>query len=278
MGFGVSSLVFGSVANVLFGIMDWTLVFMIIALAAFGVMFLLAFVIESAPEDIDAQLGLTHASASAPLSPLQQTFIMKTKVFWLFWIWAILIVACGLTLIGTSAQGANVLKLDDTIFVGFAAILVGLVSTMNGISRIVNGILFDKVGLVPIMLYSSVVCFLCALGLSVSLAWGIGPLYIVAAIFIALPYGASPVMCAAFARQRFKPRDFSMNLGILACSIAVAATINIIIVALLGSPTEANGPLIYGILAVFSVLAFLTTLVFNRLYKADLAIIDKERG
>lgn len=276
MGFGISSLVFGSLANALFGIMDWSIVFLLIAVVAFVVMLCLGFVVRPAPKDISSRLGLQSATAETKSSPTQGQFILKSKTFWIFSIWSTLIVACGLTLIGTAAQGANTLHLDDTIFVGFGALLVGLVSTMNGIGRIINGVIFDKAGLIPVMALSSFIAIACTLVLSLSLGMGIGPLYIVAAILIAMPYGAVPVMSSAFSRQRFGAQNFAMNLGIANCCIAMAALINIIIVAILGSPAGENGPLIYGILVVFAVIALIATSVFSKLYKTDLAHIKKE--
>lgn len=277
MGFGISSLVFGSLANALFSIMEWTLVFLGIAAAAFVIMFLLALIVKPAPGDIGAKLGMVKTAAAAGDTPTQKQHLLKTKVFWLYSVWSVLIVAGGLTLIGTAAQGANTLHLDEALFVGFGALLVGLVSTMNGISRILNGILFDKAGLLPVMLLSASLTVLCMLGLSLSLALSIGPLYIVSAILVAMPYGSVPVMSSAFSRQRFGAGSFAMNLGITNCSIAGAALVNIIIVALLGSPAGVNGPLVYGILAVLAAVTFISTFVFSRSYKADLATIEAER-
>lgn len=276
MGFGVSSLVFGSLANAMFGIMDWTSVFFIIAIAAFVVMLCLAFVVKPAPKDIGVKLGLHDASAEVKVSPTQQQFILKTKVFWLYFVWAVFLVACGLALIGTAAQGADILLLDEKIFLGFGALLVGLVSTMNGLGRIINGALFDKIGLLPVMLFSSLVAVLCMVGLSVSLSMVIGPLYIVAAILVALPYGSVPVMASAFSRQRYGATNFAMNLGIANCAIAAAALLNIIISAVLGSPAGVNGPVIYGILAVCAGVAFGVAFVFGKAYKTDLATIARE--
>lgn len=278
MGFGISSLVFGSLANVLFGMMDWTLVFMMIALVAFVVMLCLAFVVKPAPKDIGAKLGIESATAEVKVSPTQQQPILKTKVFWLFCIWSAFVIACGLTLIGTAAQGANILNLDDTIFVGFGALLVGLVSTMNGLSRIINGAIFDKAGLLPVMILSASLAIICMVCLSLSLSMSIGPLYVVAAILVAMPYGSAPVMASAFARQRFGPQNFAMNLGITNCTIAAAATLNIIISAFLGSPTGDNGPIIYGILAVLAAVALIDVFIFGRAYKKDLATIAAEKA
>jgi len=279
MGFGISALVFGSLAGVLFGMMDWSRVFLVIAAGAFVIMILMAFIVKPAPKDIGARLGVPPIAAGVGESPTQQTFILKTKAFWMFWVWGILIVACGLTLIGTSAQGAAFVETGTTgNAVAYGALLVGLVSTMNGISRIVNGALFDKIGLVPVMLFSCVVCFLCTLGLSLSMSMSIVPLYIVAAILIALPYGSAPVLSAGFIRQRYGAGNFAQNLGIINLLIAIAATLNIIIGAILGPAASANGPIIYGILAGLTLIAFIGTLVFSRQYKADVATIKAELG
>jgi OFA family oxalate/formate antiporter-like MFS transporter len=275
MGFGISSLIFGSVANAMFGVMDWTLVFMIIALVAFIIMVVLAIIVKPAPKDIALQLGM-KSGGEIKDSPTQQQFILKSRTFWIYAIWAIFIVTGGLTIIGTAAQGAALLRLDEMLFAGFGALLVGLVSTMNGLSRIANGIVFDKIGLVPVMLISTVVCILCMTGLSLSLAFNIGPLYIIATILAAFPYGAVPVMASAFARQRYGAKSFAMNLGIANCCIAASATINIIVSAFLGSPVSENGPIIYGVLAGFAVIALFGALAFSGFYKKDMETIKKE--
>ena len=276
MGFGISSLVFGSIANAMFGVMEWTMVFFIIAIVAFVVMVALAFVVKPAPKDLAATLGLQKGAAAAKESATQKQFILKTKVFWVYCVWATIVIACGLTLIGTAAQGSASLNLDEAIFAGFGALLVGLVSTMNGVGRIINGGIFDKMGLLPVMILSSILAIVTMVCLSSAMAMQIGPLYIFGAILVALPYGSVPVMASAFARQRFGANNFAMNLGISNCNIASAAVINIIIVAILGSPAGENGAIIYGILAGMAVIAFLSTFVFGKIYKTDLATIEKE--
>ncbi|MCL2339822.1 MAG: MFS transporter [Actinomycetia bacterium] len=278
MGFGVATLVFGTVANALFesGI-AWTVVFIMIAVLAFIVMLLAAFIIKPAPKDIAARLGIVKASVGAKDSPTQQQSILKSKTFWLYSLWSVLIIAGGLTLIGNSRQGAEILQLQVSISAGFPALLVGLVSTMNGLGRIINGILFDKVGLVPIMLVSAVIAFLCLTGISLAFIYKIGPLYIASAILMALPYAAAPVLCASFARQRFGSQNYATNLGIVSLAIAAAAVMNIIIQAFLGSPNGENAPIIYAVQAGLVVVAFLGALVFSKVYRNDLTAIAKEQ-
>jgi OFA family oxalate/formate antiporter-like MFS transporter len=272
MGFGISSLVFGSLANALFGIMDWTLVFVAIAIVGVVIMVALALVVQPAPADIAVKLGLSGAAAAVGDSPTRKQGILTTRVFWLFSVWATIVIACGLTLIGTAKQGAELLGVDP----GFAALLVGLVSTMNGISRVFNGAIFDRLGLVPVMVLSAVTAIVAMVALALSFATHIPLLYIIAAILVASPYGSVPVMASAYARQRYRPEDFAKNLGIANCNIASAAVINIVIVSILGSPAIGGGTAIYGLLAALAVIALVFAFAFGRAYKTDLAKIREE--
>jgi OFA family oxalate/formate antiporter-like MFS transporter len=272
MGFGISSLVFGSLANALFGVMDWTLVFVAIAIVGVLVMVVLALVVRPAPKDIAVRLGLSGVAAASGESPTRKQGILTTRVFWLYSVWATLIIACGLTLIGTAKQGAELLGVDP----GFAALLVGLVSTMNGIGRVLNGAIFDRLGLVPVMVLSAVTAIVTMTALALSFAAHISIIYIIAAILVASPYGSVPVMASAYARQRYKPEDFGKNLGIANCNIASAAIINIVIVSVLGSPVAGGGTFVYGLLAALAVVALAFAFIFGRAYKTDLAKIRDE--
>ncbi|MDR1603776.1 MAG: MFS transporter [Gracilibacteraceae bacterium] len=275
MGFGVSSLVFGSIANAMFGVMDWSLVFVIIAVVGVAVMVLLAFVVQPAPANLAATLGLKGAVSAAKLSPTKAQGILSTRVFWVYSLWATAVIACGLTVIGTAKQGAEAMGLDP----GLGALLVGLISTMNGLSRIINGVIFDRFGLAPVMTLSAVLAIVTMVGLAFSFISATAAfVYIAAAILVAMPYGSVPVMASAYARQRYNAADFAKNLGIANCNIATAAIVNIVIVSLFGSPVGENAPVVYGILAALSVVSLAATFVFRKIYAADLAQIAEEVG
>jgi OFA family oxalate/formate antiporter-like MFS transporter len=272
MGFGVSSLILGSLANAMFAVIDWTLVFLIIAFVSVTALVSLAFVIRPAPTDIALRLGLKGAAATVELGATRSQSIMKTKVFWVYCVWATALIACGLTVIGSAKQGAEVLGLDP----GFAALLVGLISTMNGLSRIINGVFFDKIGLTPVMILSSILATLAMTCLAFSFFSSVQIVYIVAAILVAMPYGSVPVMASAFARQRYRPSDFAKNFGIVSCTVASASLVNITIVLLLGSPVGVNAPIVFSVLAILAIIALVAALIFNKFYSLDLVHIAEE--
>jgi OFA family oxalate/formate antiporter-like MFS transporter len=278
MGFGLASLVFGSLANALFGIMPWQTVFILIAIVGVGIMIALAIIVKPAPPGIEqALMGGTAATASGlpKTSSTQGQNILKTKVFWLYCIWATIVIACGLTLIGSAKQGAEALGVDP----GFAALLVGLVSALNGVGRVINGAIFDKSGLVSVMTIGAVFAIVTMVALALSFSASLWLVYIVAAILVAFPYAGVPVMASAFARQRFGAVGFAKNLGIANLNIASAAILNIIIAALFGpikSPADGNDTAIYVLLAVLAVVALASVFVFSKVYKADLKKIGEE--
>jgi OFA family oxalate/formate antiporter-like MFS transporter len=287
MGFGVSSLVFGTIANILFAELGaWQPVFVMIAAAGAVLMILLALVVKPAPADIAARLT-GKAAAAAPVaakhSPTRNQPILTTRVFWLYSGWATLTLVCGLMVIGTARQGAEALGVGILLGEGFPALLVGLVSTMNGIARVANGAIFDRVGLVPVMLIGAAVAILSMGGLMLAFLAKIPVLYVCAAILIAFNYGGVPVMASAYARQRYTAPAFAMNLGIANCNIATGAIINIVVAMVLG-PVVADGaatdnaPVIYGVLMVCAILGFIFAALFSKLYKADLQKIREEES
>ncbi|MDR0349959.1 MAG: MFS transporter [Coriobacteriales bacterium] len=277
MGFGLASLVFGTVANALFGIMPWQTVFILIAAVGMAALICLAIIVRPAPANIEQILtgAATKAGSSAPkTSATQQQNILTTRVFWLFCVWATITIACGLTLIGSAKQGAEALGVDPA----FAAVLVGLVSGLNGLGRVINGAIFDKFGLVPVMVIGALFAIVTMAALAFAFTTLTGPIYIVAAILVAFPYSAVPVMASAYARQRYGPIGFAKNLGIANLNIASAALLNILIAALFGpikSPVDAGDTTIYMLLALLAVIALVFALLFGRAYKADL---EKIRG
>ncbi|MDR1016287.1 MAG: MFS transporter [Coriobacteriales bacterium] len=272
MGFGVSSLVFGSAANALFPLIGWQTVCYIVAVLGFVLMLLLAVLVKPAPADIASRLGLAGAASATTATATQRQNILSAKTFWFYFIWATVLVTCGLAVIPTASQGAQAMGADA----GFGALLVGLVSTMNGLARIINGALFDRIGLTPVMVIGAIVSIVTMAGSALAFALHLAPCYVVCAILVAFSYGGVPVMASAFARARFDAADFAKNLSIANCVIAVAALLNIILTALLGSAAGANAALVFAILAVLAVLALLVVLPFAKIYKSDLARIAEE--
>ncbi len=213
MGFGASSLVLGGLASRLIASpgFGWHLTYiltgaLLLAAAFIGLPFVL-------PPRFDRD---THAAAPARgLTPRQ---MLRTKRFWLLF---------GSAVIGTGF-GSGLIAHASYIFVeggaseSVAALAVGLVSVMNGLGRIVFGMLNDRCGF-RISLLADAVLYIAA-GLIAALVLGSSAVVLVVVMMlIGACYGAVPTISASLAEEFFGPAHYGRNLGIVNLSILVGS-------------------------------------------------------
>ena len=213
MGFGASSLVLGGLASRLIASpgFGWHLTYiltgaLLLAAAFIGLPFVL-------PPRVDRD---THAAAPARgLTPRQ---MLRTKRFWLLF---------GSAVIGTGF-GSGLIAHASYIFVeggaseSVAALAVGLVSVMNGLGRIVFGMLNDRCGF-RISLLADAVLYIAA-GLIAALVLGSSAVVLVVVMMlIGACYGAVPTISASLAEEFFGPAHYGRNLGIVNLSILVGS-------------------------------------------------------
>lgn len=209
MGFGASTLVLGSLASRLiaspsFGL-HLTYIFtgaLLLAAAFIGKLFVM-------PPKLDRD---THAAAPARgLTPRQ---MLRTKRFWLLF---------GSAVIGTGF-GSGLIAHASYIFIeggasaGVATVAVGLVSVMNGLGRIIFGMINDRCGFRIALLADSVLYI--AAGLIAALTIGSSAVVLIAVMMlIGACYGAVPTISASLAEEFFGPAHYGRNLGIVNLSI-----------------------------------------------------------
>ena len=213
MGFGASSLVLGGLASRLIASpgFGWHLTYiltgaLLLAAAFIGLPFVL-------PPRVDRD---THAAAPARgLTPRQ---MLRTKRFWLLF---------GSAVIGTGF-GSGLIAHASYIFVeggaseSVDALAVGLVSVMNGLGRIVFGMLNDRCGF-RISLLADAVLYIAA-GLIAALVLGSSAaVLVVVMMLIGACYGAVPTISASLAEEFFGPAHYGRNLGIVNLSILVGS-------------------------------------------------------
>ena len=213
MGFGASSLVLGGLASRLIASpgFGWHLTYiltgaLLLAAAFIGLPFVL-------PPRVDRD---THAAAPARgLTPRQ---MLRTKRFWLLF---------GSAVIGTGF-GSGLIAHASYIFVeggaseSVAALAVGLVSVMNGLGRIVFGMLNDRCGF-RISLLADAVLYIAA-GLIAALVLGSSAaVLVVVMMLIGACYGAVPTISASLAEEFFGPAHYGRNLSIVNLSILVGS-------------------------------------------------------
>jgi OFA family oxalate/formate antiporter-like MFS transporter len=167
-------------------------------------------------------------------------------------------IALNTTIMGDARAGAEAVGIDPTT----ATVLVGLMSLISGISRVIVGAIYDRSSLRTVMLLSTGVGLLAASGLAIAFVLKAAELYLVAAVVLGFTFGSVPVIASAFVRQAYPARDFPRNLALANLNIASGAVVSALIINI-GRAWGGDGA-IYATLAVLVLIALLDIFVFTR--------------
>lgn len=263
MGFGLGSLILGTLSVNLAPTLGLGTVFAAIGVITALVVVVLACTLRRPPANIVALMAPEKATASG-YDPGEQDTPLKSSTFYVYWVWAIIVIAIGLATIGNCAANAQLVGIDAA----FATLLVGLVSTCNGLARVVVGMIYDRTNVKVTMFVDGAVAAVacgCIIG---AFATGTPALYIAGALCCGFAYGGEPVVASAFARQRYGSAKYPLNLSVINTSIIYGSLLSMAAQALAGG---VDSPLaVFTILGVLSVVALVDVLPFSKKWDADL--------
>ena len=270
MGFGLGSLILGTLSVNLVPTFGLSSVFAAIGVVTCVVVVALALLLRRPPADIVSRMAPEKATGTG-FDPGEQDAALKTPTFYVYWIWAIIVIAIGLATIGNCASDAQAVGLDA----GFATLLVGLVSTCNGLARVVIGLIYDKTNVKVTMLvdgFIAVAACACIIG---AFTTGVAALYVVGAFCCGFCYGGVPVVASAFARQRFGAKSYPLNLSLATFAIMFGSLLNIVIQAAVGGAD--NRLAVFAVMGALSLVAAFDVLPFSKLWNKDMRMLDERR-
>ena len=258
MGMGLGSLLLGSAADSLIGI--------VLAVVAFVVVIALSTILKPAPAD--AILLLTNSSSGTHASNggLCDRAPLKDPLFYVYMIWAIFTIAVGITLIGGVKQGALVLGVDGA----FATLVVGLCSTMNGVSRLAIGALYDRFGLLVSIFTSGLLITVSAIAIAFSYASSIAVVYIAASLCVGFGYGSIPVIASAFAKECYGAKDYARNFATINMAAAIGSFLSIGLISMASPDGTSSNATVWTVFAVLAVVGLVDAFCFARLYRKRL--------
>ncbi|MDO4289908.1 MAG: MFS transporter [Eggerthellaceae bacterium] len=270
MGFGLGSLILGTLSVNLVPSLGLSTVFIAIGVLTAVVVIALAFVLVRPPANIVELMAPEKATGSA-YDPGDEDAALKTSTFYVYWIWAIIVIAIGLATIGNCASDAQLVGLDAA----FATLLVGLVSTCNGLARVVIGMIYDKTNVKVTMLVDGIIAIAACACIIGAFVTGVSALYIVGAFCCGFCYGGVPVVASAFARQRFGSKNYPLNLSLANFAIVFGSILNIIVQAAVGGAD--NRLAVFMVMGVLAVLAVLDVLPFSKKWNKDLKMLEQRK-
>ena len=151
MGFGISSFVIGKLYDAFtpktFG--AWRTSFIVIGIIIAVVMAVCGFFIKKPGPDFDIKPAANGKKRRENPAAIEANagLMLRQPSFWLYLLWVIFMSAAGLALI-SQAKGVAT---EAGVTGGTVATVVGLISIANGISRIIFGGLYDRIGRSAVM-------------------------------------------------------------------------------------------------------------------------------
>ncbi len=219
-GFGLGSLIMGAIVMKLAGAIGFYPAFFCGVVLVAAVSFLGAPLLTPAEKTDD---GSTAATASA--HELTTGQMLKTPVFWLFFLWVVFMTSGGLMVINSAASIA--------LLFGAAAIVGMIVSVFNGLSRTFIGAFCDKFGSSASLVLSNAASLLAGLSLLTASFTGSTALMVLGLITAGITYGCAMSMNAVVIREQFGSKNYPSNFSIATLS---------------GIPASIIGPLVSGML------------------------------
>jgi MFS transporter, OFA family, oxalate/formate antiporter len=266
MGFGFSSFIVGKLFAYLApadGTDTWRMVFKSFGIIIFVLLFIFSFGVKK-PGEKDAE----ELSKLAPKKEVNETSdnefktseMLKKPVFWFYYIWAILLSAAGLALV-SQASGIATEVVPD-LNGGTVATIVGLISILNGLGRVIFGIIYDKFSFRVTMILDMAVFILAALILYIALNHGSMALLLIGFLMGGAAYGGVTPTNSAIINDFFGKKNFALNFSLINTNLMIASFSSIIAGNLYDSTKSYVSTII--MMVVLTVVGFLFSIMIRR--------------
>ncbi len=223
MGFGISSFVIGKLYDAFtpktFG--AWRTSFTVIGIVIAVVMAVCGLFIKKPGPDFDikpAANGKKHRENPAAIEA-NAGLMLRQPSFWLYLIWVIFMSSAGLALI-SQAKGVAT---EAGVTGGTVATVVGLISIANGVSRIIFGGLYDRIGRSAVMQMVNALFILEAIVLIFALVKSSFALLVLGFIIGGAAYGGVTPTNSAFVSSYYGMKNYPLNFSIINCNLLIAS-------------------------------------------------------
>ena len=225
MGFGLSAFIvvkiFAAVTPSTGGD-EWKVTFRVLAIVIFVVMIICSFFFVKPDADFQPPASRKKINSREPALDINSSQMIKQPSFWLYYIWAIVVSAAGLVLV-SQASGIAVEVGGTSVSDGTIATVVGLISILNGIGRVIFGGLFDKKGYKPTMILDMIIFIIAGLILILALSTGQFTFIIIGFCVGGFAYGGVTPTNSAIISDFFGRTYYPMNFSLINTNLLIAS-------------------------------------------------------
>ncbi len=224
MGFGLSSFIIGKVFAAVTpsdGSDAWCGTFKVLGIIIFVVMIVCSFFFVRPGDDFVPPTAAKKKVVRQPALDVNTAQMVKIPSFWLTYIWAIMVSAAGLALVGQASGIAT--QVGTNVSDGNIATVVGLISILNGIGRVIYGALFDKKGYKLTMIVDMVSFIIASLILIVALTSGNFAFIILGFLVGGFAYGGVTPMQSAIISDFYGRTYYSVNFSVIVTNLLIGS-------------------------------------------------------
>lgn len=256
MCFGFGGMLLGSVASALIIAVGWRTTFTV-----FGVAFALLLLICSVwivppKENMTLPVGVQKSVAIKDQGlSLTVKDMIRRKSFWLQFLWAVILSAAGLAVIGH----ASVCAQDLGATVTMATIITGTISISNGAGRILAGLIFDSLGRKVCIGLDNLVMVIAFIVLVFAVHSSSIPILFAGGILLGLAYGSLPPTNSAYVNLFYGSENYALNFSIMNSNIIPASFLGPLVSGVIKTETGSY-LIVFLLLLVLSVFSYVLQL------------------
>ena len=266
MGFGMGGMILGTLATYLINQIGWRSVF-----AGFGATFSLLSLAAIFVYRTDE--GSRHFKDTANNAGKAPKEMVSSFSYVLLFLWFLSTAAASLTIIGHSAPIASDLGANSYL----AAVAAGLVSVLNGLSRVIFGRLYEVLGQKKMKLILTLISV--SAGVACFLGFTVGSLAVVLIGYMlaGLENGGNAVYAGTLIKERYGQKNYGINLGITNVHIIMASFLGN---GLAGQIRTASGNYQGALMMMlgFGLISLLLFFVTARVEKAEHTLEDAQKA
>jgi OFA family oxalate/formate antiporter-like MFS transporter len=229
MGFGLTSLIIGNIADAMMknANIGWRATFLALAIALGAVLILASFIIRAPGEGVifpdptsgkkparklpkkAAKKAARRAKKAVPAREFDASEMIRRPSFWLLFVFITLLASVGSAALALAADILKELNVESP------AVMIGVISIFNGIGRLTSGAMFDKLGLRKTQYFISAAAILAPAVVVVSILTSSLAIGLLGLALCYFSYGFSPTMSSVFVSNFYGMRNFSLNFSIM---------------------------------------------------------------
>jgi OFA family oxalate/formate antiporter-like MFS transporter len=219
MGFGLGSLILGTVGSHLIQTVGWRNTFLYLGIVYVIVIFISSFFVKLPGKDkVLPKLQKKGADKAEVDRDWNASEMLKRPAFWIFFIWSVVLCACGLIVISNAAP-----MISQMGHASKSGLLVGLIAIFNGLGRVFFGLTYDKAGRQVAMPIVSLGFMTAGILLICSLSMQNVVLLVIGAIMSGFMYGGLPTSSSTVIRTFYGLRNYSLNFSLVNLNIVFAS-------------------------------------------------------